>query len=175
MRRSTVFLNSKRKETDKMKKIIAILAALSIIFTLAACGAKPDDSETTTQPVENPQASAQATEPYTIESGISTFGDKNDYKYAFYLEIVSRNGNTAKYGIYTKAEKLGDALSSMGIIDGEEGPYGLMIESVLGEEHIYETSGYCWMIYVNGEQAQTGIDSIDIKNGETYSLRAETF
>lgn len=158
-----------------MKKIIAILSALAIIVSLAACGAKPDDSETTTQPAENPQASVQAAEPYTIESGISTFGDKNDYKYAFYLEIVSRNGNTAKYGIYTKAEKLGDALSSMGIIDGEEGPYGLMITSVLGEEHIYETTGYCWMIYINGEQAQTGIDSIDIKNGETYSLKAETF
>ena len=50
-----------------------------------------------------------------------------------------------------------------------------MIESVLGEEHIYETSGYCWMIYVNGEQAQTGVDSIALKNGDTYSLRAETF
>ncbi len=175
MRKNTVFPNSSRKETDKMKKIIAILAAFSIIFTLAACGAKPDGSETTTQPAENPQATVQATEPFTIKSGISTFGDKNDYKYAFYLEIVSRNGNTAEYGIYTKADKLGDALASMGIIDGEEGPYGLMIESVLGEEHIYETSGYCWMIYVNGEQAQTGVDSIALKNGDTYSLRAETF
>lgn len=158
-----------------MKKIIAILAALAIVFSLAACGAKPDTSETTTQPAENPQASVQATEPYTIESGISTFGNKDDYKYAFYLEIVSRNGDTAKYGIYTNADKLGDTLSSMGIIDGEEGPYGLMIESVLGEEHIYETSGYCWMIYVNGEQAQTGVDSIDVKNGDTYSLKVETF
>lgn len=157
-----------------MKRIIAIFAVLAIIFSLAACGAKPDTSETT-QPVENPQTTVQAAEPFTIESGISTFGNKDDYKYAFYLEIVSRDGNTAKYGIYTKAEKLGEALKSMGIIDGEEGPYGLMIESVLGEEHIYETTGYCWMIYVNGEQSQVGIDSIEIKSGETYCLKAETF
>lgn len=63
----------------------------------------------------------------------------------------------------------------MGIIAGEEGPYGLMIKSVLGTEHVYETTGYVWMIYVNGEQAQTGIDSIMIEDGATYTLKVETF
>ena len=173
MPRNTAFPNSRRKETDKMKKIIAIFAALAMIFSLAACGG--NNNTETTAPVENPQASNQQTEPYTFESGVSTFGDKDDYTNAFYLEIISRNGNTAKYGIYTKASMVGEALETMGIIKGENGPYGLMIESVLGEEHIYETSGYCWMIYVNGEQAQTGIDSIEIKNGVTYTLKAVTF
>ncbi len=159
-----------------MKKIIALIAAISIIFTFAACGAKPDNAQTTA-PAEAPAPSETVApaEAFTLESGVSTLGNKDDYNFAYYLEIISRNGNTVKYGVYTKSETLGDSLYSIGVIDGEEGPYGLMVESVFGEEHIYETSGFCWMIYVNGEQAQTGVDSIKLENGATYTFKVETF
>ncbi len=154
-----------------MKKLIAVFAALAIIFSLASCVSKPVIQETTTAaPTEAP-----ATEPVTLDSSFSSFGSKTDYKHACYLEIVQKDGSATKYGVYAKEDSLGKSLSSMGIIAGEEGPYGLMIKSVLGTEHVYETTGYVWMIYVNGEQAQTGIDSIMIEDGATYTLKVETF
>jgi hypothetical protein len=91
------------------------------------------------------------------------------------LEVISKDGTNKKYGIYTKETTLGAALSAIGVIDGEDGPYGLMVESVFGEEHIYETTGYVWMVYVNGEQAQTGVDSINLESGATYTFKVETF
>ncbi len=153
-----------------MKKIIAVFAALAIIFSLASCVSKPVDNETTANPTEAP-----STEPITLDSSFSSFGSKEDYKHACYLEIIQKDGSTQKYGVYAKEDSLGKSLSSMGIIAGEEGPYGLMIESVLGTEHIYETTGYVWMVYVNGEQSQVGIDSITIEDGATYTLKVETF
>jgi hypothetical protein len=168
-------LNSKRKEIIKMKKFLAVIAAISIIFTLAACNSNvvPKEDATATDAADSITEAPK--EPVTLEDGISSFGNKNDYTNAFYLEIINKAGTESKYGVYTKEATLGDALSKMGIIAGEEGPYGLMIESVLGEEHIYETTGYVWMVYVNGEQAQTGVDGIKLENGATYSLKVETF
>lgn len=164
-----------------MKRIIAVLTALIIAVSFAACGAKTDSNPTeapdaASNPVatQNNETEAPA-EPVTIADGYTTFGDKKDYTYAFYLETVSKDGTNKKYGIYTKESTLGAALSAMGIIDGEDGDYGLMVESVFGEEHIYETTGYVWMIYVNGEQAQTGVDSIKLESGATYTFKVETF
>lgn len=166
-----------------MKRIIAVLSAIIIVISLAACGAKTNNN-----PTEAPKTTASGdagqtqsgkneapAEPVTLESGHTTLGDKKDYKYAFYLEVISKDGTNKKYGIYTKETTLGAALSAIGVIDGEDGPYGLMVESVFGEEHIYETTGYVWMVYVNGEQAQTGVDSINLESGATYTFKVETF
>lgn len=184
MPKSTVCPNSERKENHNMKRIIAVLSAIIIVISLAACGTKTNNN-----PTEAPQTTASGNaaqtnqggeneapaEPVTLESGHTTLGDKKDYKYAFYLEVISKDGTNKKYGIYTKETTLGAALSAIGVIDGEDGPYGLMVESVFGEEHIYETTGYVWMVYVNGEQAQTGVDSINLESGATYTFKVETF
>lgn len=154
-----------------MKKIIAVFAALAIIFSLASCTSKPVADETTTAN----STEAPVTELLILDSSFSSFGSKDDYKHACYLEIIQKDGSARKYGVYATEDSLGKSLSAMGIIAGEEGPYGLMIESVLGVEHIYETSGYTWMIYINGEQSQVGIDSIMIEDGATYTLKVETF
>ncbi|MBO5859717.1 MAG: DUF4430 domain-containing protein [Clostridia bacterium] len=152
-----------------MKKLITLFAALAILFSLTACSSNPANEETTAS------TQAAATEPVTLDSSYSSFGSKDNYKHACYLEIVYRDGSTQKYGVYANEDSLGKALYSMGIIDGTEGPYGLMVESVLGLEYIYETRGYAWMLYVNGELATSGIDSIMIEDGATYSLKVETY
>ena len=153
-----------------MKKLIAVFAAIAILFSFASCASKPESPETTAAPTE-----AATKEPVTLDSSFSSFGSKDDYKHACYLEIVQRDGSSTKYGVYANEESLGKALYSMGIINGTEGPYGLMVESVLVLEYKYETMGYAWMLYVDGELAQTGIDSVMIEDGATYSLKVESY
>ncbi len=153
-----------------MKKLIAVFAVIAIIFSFASCASKPETPETTAAPTE-----ATTKEPVTLDSSYSSFGSKDNYKHACYLEIVQRDGSSTKYGVYANEDSLGKALYSMGIIDGTEGTSGLVVESVLGLEYIYETRGYAWITYINGEKTQTGIDSIMIEDGATYSLKVESY
>ena len=60
------------------------------------------------------------------------------------------------------------------LIEGEEGPYGLYIKSVLGQVLDYETDGMYWSFYVGGEYAMTGVDLTPVTEGEHYMLKAES-
>ncbi len=37
----------------------------------------------------------------------------------------------------------------------------------------YDTDGTYWALYINEEYAQTGVDSTEIKEGDSYSLKLE--
>ena len=60
-----------------------------------------------------------------------------------------------------------------GLISGEEGQYGLYVNTVNGITLDYETDGMYWAFYVNDTMAPTGVDMTEIKPGEVYSFKAE--
>ena len=63
----------------------------------------------------------------------------------------------------------------MGIIEGEQGPYGLYVKAVNGVYADYDTDGAYWAFYINGEYAETGVDMTEIDETAVYSFRYETF
>lgn len=143
------------KNNSKMRMLSLVLVFVLIAAAaLTGCSGKP--AETTGAP----EPAGQTT---VLGEGSKTMD----------FTVVDKEGITHLYTIHTDAETVGQALMELELIDGEEGPYGLYIKSVLGQVLDYETDGMYWGFYVNGDYALTGVDQTPITEGDTYLLKAD--
>ena len=115
-------------------------------------------------------------EPTTTEP-IATTGQtsaivKGEGENAFVFIAVDLDGNSTHYMIKTDKETVGEALVNEKLISGENGQYGLMVDTVNGQKYDYNADGAYWAFYVNGEYATSGVDTTPIKDGEVYSFVA---
>lgn len=133
-----------------MKKTVAFLLSLLMIFSFASC--KKDDE--------------------TAKESFTEYEVRGEGINQFFLDIYFED-DEKHYDIKTNEITVGAALEKLEIIVGEEGPYGLYISSVEGEKHVYEDGGKYWAFYTNETLSQKGVDQTDIQNGETYSLKVE--
>ena len=136
------------------------LLSLILVFVLIAAAALTGCSG---KPAETTEAPAQTLPITEVGEGASNFE----------LTIVDKDGVTHLYRVHTNVGMMGEALTEVGLIDGEQGPYGLYIKSVLGQTLDFETDGMYWSFYVNGEYAQTGVDQIPVEHEAHYMLKAE--
>lgn len=84
------------------------------------------------------------------------------------IEVAAPDySNTHK--IKTDAEFLGDALKEEGIIEGEEGQYGLFITSV-DSIKADDSKQQWWCITKGGADVMTGVDVTPIADGDTFEL-----
>ena len=90
------------------------------------------------------------------------------------LSVADKEQNRTDYEIHTNQETVGAALLELGLIAGEEGPYGLYVTTVGGITLDFSTDGSYWAFYIDGEYAVSGVDSTPITPGASYSLRAES-
>ena len=146
--------NSKTKMLSLVLVFVLIAAA-----ALTGCSGKPAE---TTAPIEAPES-----------AGSSAFTILGEGEKSFELTIVDKEGTEHLYLIHTDEEMVGYALIAHGLIEGEEGPYGMYIKSVLGQVLDYETDQMYWAFYVNGEYALTGVDQTPIQADTAYLLKAE--
>ena len=79
-------------------------------------------------------------------------------------------GTTAPAAETTVAYTVGEALSSIGLISGEQGDYGLYVKTVNGITADYDKDGTYWAFSVNGELSQKGVDQTYVKNGDIYTF-----
>lgn len=86
------------------------------------------------------------------------------------VTVVHKDGTEKKFEYATDEEYLGSVLQSEGLVEGEEGPYGLYIKVVDEEQAVYEQDGAYWALYVGEEAAVAGADSIVIHDGDTFKL-----
>lgn len=91
----------------------------------------------------------------------------------FTLLVDDGTGNITLHEITTTKKYLGEALIDEGVIEGEQGPYGMYIKSVYGVKASYEETGTYWAFYIGGEYARSGVDTTVVTDGTTYSLRLE--
>ena len=138
------------------KKLLSLVLAFVLTAALALTGCSGTPAETT--------APMAKTQPATVLGE----GSKS-----FDLTIVDKEGVTHLYEIHTDEEFVGFALIAHELIEGEEGPYGMYIKSVLGQVLDYETDGMYWSFYVGSEYALTGVDLTPITEGGSYMLKAE--
>ncbi|MBE6984026.1 MAG: DUF4430 domain-containing protein [Ruminococcaceae bacterium] len=92
---------------------------------------------------------------------------------AFTLCVIGTDGKEQQFEIRTDETTVGDALTKVGMIEGEQSDYGLYIKTVNGETLDYDTDGKYWAFYIGEEYAMTGVDSTEIVEGQTYTLKAE--
>lgn len=136
-----------------MKKLLSLILCFVLLISLAACG------------------SATETEGFIPVTDGASIGEG---AVSFPLSIVDKEGSTVSITVRTDKETVGDALMDTGIIEGEEGPYGIYIKSANGIYADYETDGTYWAFYINGEYAQSGVDLTPITEGESYMLKVES-
>ena len=89
------------------------------------------------------------------------------------VTVVHADGSTKNFEYHTDEEFLGPVLLAEGLVIGNEGPYGLEIKSVDGEEAVWkagESHGAYWALYVGEEYAMSGADTTPIADGDTFKL-----
>ncbi len=138
-----------------MKQAIAILLTLALALSLAACGFTV---------VETPNSTADTKEPL-----VQTEEETKDLA-TITVMVTHSNGITNSFQYDTAEEFVGSVLQKAGLIEGNDGPYGLEITVVDGEQAIYNTDGAYWALYEGEEYALQGIDATPVVDGGTYKL-----
>lgn len=128
-----------------LSKIILTVLIAAMVLSLAACGS--GDSKD--------QGSSNATEK------------------SFTFEVGYLDGTGDSFTISTTRQYVGEALLDEGLIEGEQGDYGLYVKVVNGVTADYDVDGHYWAFYVDGEYASTGVDSTEIVDGAVYSFKVE--
>lgn len=103
----------------------------------------------------------------------ATRPDPEEGMKSFTVTVVHANGESKDFAYKSDAEYLGPVLLEEGLVVGEMGQYGLFIESVDGEEAVWEpgaSSGAYWSIYEGDTPAVTGADQVVLTDGGVYKL-----
>jgi hypothetical protein len=136
-----------------MKRTVSTLTSLflllALVLSLGACGG-------------DPWAEAIYTAGTTLGEGGTVFT----------LEVVCGE-NKVTFTVNTDEEILGDALLELGLIAGDEGPYGLYVKRVNGILADYDVDGHFWALYVKGKAAMVGVDGTPVEGGAVYRLARE--
>ena len=114
--------------------------------------------------------------PETTDSGVVTMEDGatlGQGAVSFTFTVVNGEGKEITVTINTDKETVGEALTDLGLISGEDSEYGLMVDTVNGETWNYAESGKYWALYIDGEYANTGVDSTPVTAGSNYTFKVE--
>ena len=158
---------------NNMRKLLSFVLCIVLIAAMALFATGCSNNE----PVETPQTGDGATAMTNPEATEATQApasgeviEKGEGKTAFSFEVTDLDGKTTKFLIKTDKTIVGEALLEAGLIAGEEGPYGLMVDSVNGISAIYEKDKAYWAFYTNGEYATKGVDQTEIDPTVTYAF-----
>ncbi len=154
-----------------MKKLLSLILVSVLLIMCAACSGAGEEGTS-----ETPESTSLSEE-------VSTENAEDKFSAALYTEDteigegetviclhVVTPESTVKFTLHTDKTILGDALIDSGIVEGEEGPYGLYIRKVNGISAVFEEDSAYWSLSVNGESAATGADGIEIEDGMNYEL-----
>lgn len=153
-----------------MKKILAVLLTLTLTLLIFGCAQQEAPAESTTEPTEA-QTAPDLTEG---ETAAPVTKDVGEGKNSFVFTVTFADGSQHIYNVSTDEEKLGDALVSLGLIEGEEGPYGLYVKKVDGVTADYDEDGTYWAFYIDGASSMTGVSETEIEEGAAYEMKVET-
>lgn len=148
----------------KHYSIQKMLSLLLCFVLIAAMALTANGCSGRTQP-----SGEEAPAAVTMEDG-KTYGEGST---EFTFTVLDPDGKELSATIKTDKNTVGEALMELGLIDGEQGEYGLYVKSVNGIPLDYEKDGKYWAFYENGEYGMTGVDLTEIIPGSTYGFRAE--
>lgn len=150
-------------QKTKFKRILSIILCIVIVaaISLFALGCT-DKNDTETDSAQKTVSNVPET-PEVIGQG--------EKKFFFVAE--DQEGKETKWEVHSDEDTVGKALMAEGIIEGEDGPYGLYVKTVNGITLDYDKDGLYWAFYENDEYALTGVDQTEITEGHTYAFRPQ--
>ncbi len=131
---------------------VVLIAAIALFTT--GCNENTETPETTT---------ASQSETKVLGEG------KNKFSFT----VTDNEGNITEFEIRTDKTIVGEALLDLGLIKGDDGPYGLYVKEVNGITADFDTDSTYWAFYVDGEYAMSGVDQTSIEDGKEYSFKVE--
>ena len=156
----------------KNRKLTSMLLCMMLIVAMAltsvGCGGKNQDAKNESSVVAQSEVSVEAS---TVVEGEATVLGEGNIKFS--LTVVDQDGNETDFQILTDKETVGEALLDVDLIAGDESEYGLYVKTVNGVTADYDKDKTYWAFYVNGEYANTGVDSTPVEDGAVYSFRIE--
>ena len=152
-------MKTKSKLHTLSSLLLCLMLTVAMAFSATGCNSEAPD------PQDSPEAFLSAREETMI---------LGDGETDFALLVVDQEGVEYTFQICTDQETVGAALLEEGLIAGEEGAYGLYVTTVLGITADYEADQSYWAFYINGDYANTGVDTTTILPGDSYELRYET-
>lgn len=154
-------------QMKRSKKRLSLILCIALIVALAFVTTGCNDNDDNGMPLgEETEANVQT----NIQSESNQLGEGST---KFIFTVVDKEGNETRFEVHTDKETVGEALTELELIAGEESDYGLYVKTVNGITADYDKDGAYWAFYVNGEYAQTGVDSTMITEGDTYSFKVE--
>ena len=142
----------------QIKKSLSLIFCMMLIVAMALFTSGCNDKVTETPRVQETEAT------------ITVLGEGQT---KFLFTVVDKDGAETVFEIHTDKEIVGDALTELGLLTGEESVYGLFVKSVNGIVADYEADKTYWAFYVNGEYATSGVDTTTIEEGTSYMFKVE--
>ena len=150
------------KKTNVTKALSLILCTVLIAaMALVMTGCSDNKNQ------ENPQTSAPAIQP---GGAAPVLGEGEN---VFIFSVFDQDGKETAYEIHTNQTIVGEALQELGLLEGEEGAYGLYVTVVNGIRADYDKDGVYWAFYIDGEYAMSGVDVTEIEAGRSYAFKVE--
>lgn len=140
-----------------MKKCIALLLSLCMLFALVAC----IDGNKVSQKLEDKLEDAGVLEEKP---------EPNEGEATFTVIVIHKDGTEKTFTYTTTEAYVGPVLAAEGLIEGKMDKYGMVIAKVDGEKAVYEEDGAYWSVYEGEEYAMQGIDTTPVVDGATYKL-----
>ena len=122
---------------NRFRSVLSLVLVAAMVLMFAACGQK--------QVEEKPEVSQDQQE--IVEK-------------SFKFQVTDLDGTKKEFEVkYDEEKTVGEALTNEGLISGEEGQYGLMVDTVDGQKYDYNEDSAYWAFYVNGAYANSGVDT----------------
>jgi len=153
----------------RMRKALSCILCMVLIVAMAlvttGCDGSAGNQTTAATTVGATPTEAPASE--AVENEITVLGEGSK---VFEFSVVDLEGKETWFEIHTDEEMVGAALMDVGLIVGEEGPYGLYVKEVNGISADYDKDKTYWAFFVNDEYGMTGVDMTPIEEGTVYSF-----
>lgn len=85
------------------------------------------------------------------------------------VQVVHAGGDIWSYQLVTQEAYLGPALVEGGVVEDNQGAYGLYILTA-GGETVNEANQEWWKVTKGGARVDTGVDSTPIADGDAFEL-----
>ncbi len=159
-------MKTEKKTNVTMRALLIMMLCLAVCMGMSACKEQPaiNDAEPQTTTVVADEYDvlwndARYTEDTVIGEGATTFE----------LEVICGK-NSVTFTVNTDETNLGTALQSAGLVEGDNGEYGLYVKKVNGVTADYDANMCYWSFTKNGEMMMTGIDGEEIEAGAHYEM-----
>lgn len=146
----------------RLKKSLLLTVCTVLIAAMALLATGCNDNKTDLDS-SVPEASVSKTENTVLGEGNTSFT----------FTVTDAEGKMSSYQINTDKKTVGEALTELDLIAGDSSEFGLYVKTVNGITVDYDKDGKYWAFYIDGEYAQSGVDTTDITAGATYSFKVE--